>query len=227
MIRFIFFSIVILQSLVLAGQDAPKITINLASIGAIADKNGKVLGTGFVVEMPNQVITCDHVLKTDSIYFHPSNNITQRFLLTPKYRMKAEDIAILFANEDTISNTPLEVGKSQKHKPGDIIFYVGFNQEESVNNLIAFKYHSGTIRAVGKVLNEGHVVPFFEIKGEGIPGYSGGPILNTEGRIIGVFREAWTMKGLRKESTAILMNRAFSLEPAIQYITRKSKKRRI
>ena len=55
------------------------------------------------------------------------------------------------------------------------------------------------------------IVDFIEFTGEGRPGYSGGPVLNMEGRVVGLMREAWTKRGV-KGGAEYLVNRAFSVE---------------
>lgn len=62
-------------------------------------------------------------------------------------------------------------------------------------------------------------IDFFEFNGVGLPGYSGGPVIAMDGKIVGVMREAWARQGV-KGGIALLMNRAFSVEPVTIIETR-------
>ena len=63
----------------------------------------------------------------------------------------------------------------------------------------------------GSVVNAGAVVDFLEFEGKGLPGFSGGPVFNQEGKVVAIMREAWTKRGV-KGGPAVLLNRAFSVQ---------------
>jgi hypothetical protein len=61
------------------------------------------------------------------------------------------------------------------------------------------------------MLNDGVILDFLEFQGEGIPGYSGGPVFNEKGELVAFMREAWFRQGV-KGGPPSLFNPAFSLD---------------
>ena len=186
--------------------------ISYSSVGFITDETGFIIGTGFVFEKPNQVITCAHVIQKNKIFFRPVKPEKTSYLLHLKTTYEAEDIAILIS-DDTICKEPLKYGTSDKISPGDQIVYIGYNQNESNDKSIVLKAHRAELSACGLVKNGGSIARFFEFQGEGIPGYSGGPVFDVNGGVIAIFRQAWTVKGLKRGAPETLINRAFSITP--------------
>jgi S1-C subfamily serine protease len=54
---------------------------------------------------------------------------------------------------------------------------------------------------------------FIEFEGVALPGYSGGPVFDAQGRVIAIIREAWWKTDPRAGTSRWLINRAFSLTP--------------
>ena len=98
----------------------------------------------------------------------------------------------------------LELGDFHQLKPGDTIFYAGW-----VAGTSDLMISASRIAAIGSVLNDQTTVDFLEFVGVGKPGYSGGPVFNSDGRVIAIMREAWTKRDL-KGGDAVLVNRGFS-----------------
>lgn len=185
--------------------------ISRSSLGFIIDETGQVIGTGFVFEKPNQVVTCAHVAKNKKIWFCPVSPSDVSYSLTLRMFNDSDDIAV-FWSDDSISSQPLQRGDFKKVSPRDNIIYAGFNIDESnTMSSMVMKIHKAEVSATGLVHNSVKVISFLEFQGEGIPGYSGGPVLDTNGNVIAIFTQAWTMKGLKKNAQEVIVNRAFSL----------------
>lgn len=192
-------------------------SIDDKSVGLIADAKGKVLGTGFVFEEPRTVVTCAHVAKSEGLLFVSAYD-KKRYRLTLQSKLTGEDIAVLIA-EDTICRRPLGMGSPESITPGDPVVYIGFDAGKSDSTGIKLVVHSTDVSACGKALNHATLVGFFEFQGEGRPGYSGGPVFDKSGKVVGIMREAWIKQGL-KGSEQVLINRAFSISPLAHLTTK-------
>jgi len=94
---------------------------------------------------------------------------------------------------------------------GDRIFYIGFDSEKSKElGHKSLLVNQSKITAMGEQLNYTGNAQFIEFIGVGKPGYSGGPVFDWNGKLIGLMREAWQKRGL-KVGEEILINRAFLL----------------
>jgi hypothetical protein len=127
-----------------------------------------------------------------------------------KYVLPRYDLAV-FTVTPAIAGEPMVIGDFKKMRPGDRIYYYGFDTRCSTPGLPAAKMNEGVVTATGSALNEGATIDFLEFEGFGIPGYSGGPVFNEKAELVAVMREAWTKKGI-SGGPETLMNRAFSLD---------------
>jgi serine protease Do len=183
------------------------ITIDANSLGVI--ENGKnVIGSGFVFGKNNMVMTCFHVIeKQDSLLFRTiDGNI---HVLSVVSTDSINDIAIL-NSKSKICDAPLILDNTWRTKLLDQIMYIGYNSNESTIENKTLKSHLAYISAIGQQFNYKGAANFIEFVGEGIPGYSGGPVFNIKGKLIGIMKEAWTKEGL-KRGPKILINRAFEI----------------
>ncbi len=194
----------------LGADKLQSISFNPQSVGVIVGTNGSMVGSAFVVGSPQRVITCDHVVRTQ-----PAFNFTYRAAsgdMIPasiETMMHRYDLAVLRL-DGTNQMAALPFGDIRRIRPGDQIVYAGWNVKE--NTLV--KVSLATVSAIGVAENEGVSVDFIEFEGEGVPGYSGGPVINVKGEVIALMREAWNKRGV-KGGNEILVNRAFSIEPAM------------
>jgi hypothetical protein len=174
---------------------------------------GKIIGSGFAFGENKEIVTCDHVVAAAKM-LNQLTNLTfisgnQASPIRLKFRLPKFDLAIL-APELSIGGPPLRVGDFRKIRPGDQVVYIGYDQAASTNEPINL-VNMAVVTATGSALNEGRTVDFLEFEGIGRPGYSGGAVLNSQGELVAVMREAWTKQGV-KGGLPILINRAFSLE---------------
>ena len=163
------------------------------------------IGTAFVAGNQKAIYTCSHVVINDTLWF---NYIGSDFVyrVTVKYNLPNFDIALL---ERTGGEQPasLEFGNFNKVQPGDKVKYIGWDQRVNKYGL-----WDGIVSAKGSALTSDQCsAEFIEFEGNAIPGYSGGPVFNDQGKVIAIMREAWSKKGI-KGGNMILINRAFSVE---------------
>jgi S1-C subfamily serine protease len=173
------------------------------------------IASAFVCGPHKDVVTCAHVAFAAVEYAHCTNlyyvaqgnvmrHLKLRFI-APRY-----DLAV-FQPESDIPGTPAKIGDFKKVRPNDVIYYYGFDVGSSTLHLPAGKMNMATVSATGSVLNDGAIVDFIEFEGQGMPGYSGGPVFDENGDLIAIMREAWTKQGIKGGAT-ILINRAFSID---------------
>jgi hypothetical protein len=58
----------------------------------------------------------------------------------------------------------------------------------------------------------GMITDFLEFEGVGVPGFSGGPVFDINGKVVALMREAWARRGLQPGAPDVLVNRAFSTD---------------
>lgn len=178
---------------------------SIGGILGVDSGRGVINGTAFIIGKKNLIITCEHVLiaKFGNIFLS----------MTGKYH----SIATVYISDqydfsvsrftDTVDYGHWDFGDFKKVRPGDSLFYIGWNKNRNF-----YEADMAVVSAVGTCSNEGASVDFLEFEGVGIPGYSGGPVIDKTGRIVAMMREAWTKKGV-KGGPEVLINRAFSIEP--------------
>jgi len=189
------------------GQAAWKITQEqkVNHLGVIIHSGStNIVGSAFVLGEHKEIVTCAHVVLGATNYSYVSVNQVKRPLRL-KYVLPKYDLAVL-TTDVSIPGEPFKVGDFKRIRPGDRVFYVGFDQR-----IRGVQINTAIVSAVGAALNDGITVDFLEFEGVGIPGYSGGAVLNENGELIAVMREAWVKRGV-KGGEAGLINRAFSME---------------
>ena len=192
--------------------------INKPSTGWIYVSNGIkgfISGTGFVFIRPNTVVTCAHVVKGWSKIIYIQSGTKNEYLLDLVYIDTLLDIAIL-TSIDTISNKPYEFDATHFVAVGDTIMYIGYSKEKSTKSSPKMGYDLAVVQSAGKTMR---YVPvnFFEFKGEGKPGYSGGPILDPKGNIVGIFQGMWEECSLNS-GDVWLKNRGFLLDGVLVHL---------
>ena len=99
----------------------------------------------------------------------------------------------------------MEIGDIQRVLPGDKVFYFGWDSDHSLS------VKSAIVEAKGTVLQTDNLVDFIEFPGQGIPGYSGGPVLNAEGDVVAMIVQAWDWKPI-KDTLMVRILRAYSVD---------------
>ena len=187
------------------------ITIDNNSFGFIVIDDSVYNGTGFVLLNKRTVVTCAHVVdSTKKISFVAFKTDNPFILHLIKYDLD-NDIAVLESQTD-ICKHPLLPDTTFNIVPQQHLFYLGYNILESNSFIKSLQVNNAFVNAVGKASSGKAVVDFIEFNGVGIPGYSGGPVFNDNGKVIAIMREAWLKQGI-KGGQVELINRAFSVRP--------------
>lgn len=187
--------------------DTVQIRFSLESIGVIRQAgHERPVGTGFVLGEAHTVVTADHVVGTKGSYTYQAvQKGSPEVPLSVGTRHSGHDLVVLNLSPDAeLGGRPFQLGDFTRLSPGDTVVYLGWNAPK---NKVALR--EAVISAVGKATYLGTTVDFLEFIGEGIPGWSGGPVLDLEGKVVAVMHEAWTKRGVKGGRT-VLVNRAFS-----------------
>ncbi len=101
----------------------------------------------------------------------------------------------------------LNFGEFDRIQAGDKVIYIGWDFLKNAYNI-----NTAIVLATGTAIIGGnHKIDFIEFEGDAIPGYSGGPVFNFNGKVIGMIREAWKKQGIRG-GKVMRINRAFSTD---------------
>ena len=205
---------------VIAADEGPSVSFSAGDVGVIADASSTSYGSGFVIGASKAIVTCYHVIMDiEGPTYEPAGTQTPYldncYSLEIDYILPEYDLAVLRSTKG-IKCMSLSFGDIHRIRPGDSVIYAGLD-----SNRQGFAVHMGTVTATGNALSDivsentsdgKTVVSFLEFEGEGIPGYSGGPVFDREGNVIAIMREAWHKKGV-KGGEPRLINRAWSIEP--------------
>jgi putative serine protease PepD len=139
-------------------------------------------GSGFVVDGDGHIVTAEHVIDgASSIKVTFSDGVTRTATLAGKDL--ATDVAVLKVDPSGLSLHPLALGSSAALGVGDAVVAIGspFGYEESVSSGIV----SGVDRTI-QAPNGYMVAHAIQTDAALNPGNSGGPILDSSGRVVGI-----------------------------------------
>lgn len=139
-------------------------------------------GSGFVIDGDGHIVTAAHVVDgASSIKVTFTDGTTRTATLTGKD--EATDIAVLKVDPSGLSLHPLALGSSASLKVGDAVAAIGspFGYENSISTGIV----SGLDRTIDAP-NGYSVAHAVQTDAALNPGNSGGPILDSSGRVIGI-----------------------------------------
>lgn len=216
MIKYIFILLSLNSALISKGQS---ISPDGQSYGFIVFDNDIYSGTGFVVNNKREVITCAHVIDTTKNIFYVTGAITHHGLIKQKLKvvkiLPAYDLALLQSDVD-LCTRPFISENAFHFFPNQHLFYLGYNFTKSNDTVKSIQANNANISSLGKTFQGKTPVDFIEFVGVGIPGYSGGPVINDQGKIVGIMSQAWLRRGIKGGQT-LIVNRAFSILPILKY----------
>jgi S1-C subfamily serine protease len=154
-------------------------------------------GSGFVVDDQGHIVTNDHVVQGATQYrvrfgVHGKPLVAKLLGTDP-----SADLAVLKVDAKKADLHPLALGASDKLRPGDLAIAIGspFGLEGTVT--------SGIISALGRTItapNGFSISNAVQTDAAINPGNSGGPLLDAQGRVIGVNSQIQTNGGSDQNS---------------------------
>jgi S1-C subfamily serine protease len=153
--------------------------------GVVQITAGQALGSGFVIDTRGDIVTNDHVVAGATEYrvrFGEDGEPVEAELLGTD---PSVDLALLKVDPGDVDGglEPLELGASEDLRPGDPAIAIGspFGLEGTVT--------SGIVSALGRTIqapNGFSISGAIQTDAAINPGNSGGPLLDEQGRVIGV-----------------------------------------
>ena len=145
-------------------------------------------GSGFIIESDGYILTNNHVVdEADEIIVALSDRREREATIVGQDPLS--DLALLKIDADNLPTVTL--GSSEDLEAGQWVVAIGspFGFELSVT--------AGIVSATGRSLpeNDGNYVPFIQTDVAINPGNSGGPLLDLEGKVVGINSQIFTRSG--------------------------------
>lgn len=145
------------------------------------------IGSGFVISENGLIITNKHVVSDTQSSYQILTNDKKKYDVTKIYRDPLNDLAILKINATGLR--PLKLGDSSHLKLGQLAIAIGTPLGQFTNTVT-----SGIVSGLGRGITAGSPFEGFVEKLDNViqtdaaisPGNSGGPLLNSNGQVIGV-----------------------------------------
>ncbi len=144
------------------------------------------LGSGFIISTDGYILTNAHVVKdADSINVRFNDHSEKSAKLIGLD--ERTDVAVLKVQAKDLATVRL--GDSDKLEVGEWVVAIGspFGLESTATQ--------GIISALGRSLPGDSYVPFIQTDAAVNPGNSGGPLINTQGEVIGINAQIFTQSG--------------------------------
>ncbi len=164
-------------------------------------------GSGFIIDSDGLILTNAHVVRDAS---EVTVKLTDRreFVATVLGSDPKTDVAVLKIDAKDLPT--VELGKVSDVEVGQWVLAIGspFGFENSVT--------AGVISATGRTLPDGGFVPFIQSDVAVNPGNSGGPLFDTNGKVVGINSQIYSRSGgYQGVSFAIPIDVALSVKDQI------------
>lgn len=134
--------------------------------------------TAFMLERCG-LVTCAHVLGEDDLFVYSSSDPTKRYAITRSQYDNERDVAIIEAENIPI-NKELRVGDSTKLRLHDPVTLMGFPQHSRGDEGVVYRGEVTSERRIR--FGQSRIL----ISGVIVAGNSGGPVLDSRNRVIGI-----------------------------------------
>jgi len=150
------------------------------------DRETQSLGSGFVISADGYILTNAHVVKdadTINVSFSDHSEKPAKLIGLDE----RTDVALLKVEAKGLRAVTL--GDSDKLEVGEWVVAIGspFGLESTATQ--------GIVSALGRSLPGDNYVPFIQTDAAVNPGNSGGPLINTQGEVIGINSQIFTQSG--------------------------------
>jgi S1-C subfamily serine protease len=159
--------------------------------GGTTAETQEALGSGFVIDKAGHIVTNYHVVQgAQRVQVSFSNN--ERLAAKVVGRDPATDVAVLQVKAQSRALTPLDLGNSDAVRVGDAVVAIGnpLGEDRSIT--------SGIVSALQRRIFAPNGAPIDNVIQTDAAlnhGNSGGPLLNTRGKVVGVNSQIQTADG--------------------------------
>jgi S1-C subfamily serine protease len=162
----------------------------LTQAGAIMIRSNTLpIASGFTLGPQKDIVTCWHVFEGARDLYHDTNLL---FIsgqgvnnLKLKYALPGYDLAVFSANPP-ISGAPFHAGDFAKLNEGDTIIYMGYDPKQSSKIMTSTEIaYAWAVKKASRT-NDGVKVDNVLFVGDTGPGWSGGPVFNTNLEVVAV-----------------------------------------
>ena len=168
--------------------------------------SGAVSGSGFIISEDGYILTNYHVVEDA---YNGRFDIEVMTYDGTKYNASivgveaANDLAVLKIDAEGL--TPAQFGDSDGLRVGDVIYAIGNPLGE-----LEFSMSTGHVSALDRVINtqENESINMFQIDAAVNEGNSGGPVYDTNGKVIGIVTAKYSSSGVEGLGFAIPINDA-------------------
>ncbi len=166
-------------------------------------------GSGFIVSKDGYVLTCSHVVSDPEASYTVILSPDEKYLAKVLARDPINDVAVLKIEQPQKKLPFLKLGDSSQVEIGEEVIAVGNVLGEFYDTV-----SSGIISGLSRYIQPGNKLSLYSEKLRGLiqtdaainPGNSGGPLVNMEGKVIGI--NTATVKGAENIGFSIPINYA-------------------
>lgn len=166
-------------------------------------------GSGFLVDNQGHILTNNHVVDGASsvqVVLKDGTNLNATVAGTDSIN----DLAVITVNASSVSGiTPLQFGDSSVVKPGQLAIALGspYGLSDSIT--------VGVISGVNRSLSNSGMTGMLQTDAAINPGNSGGPLLDAQGKVIGINTAVEAASGSRGIGFAVASNTASNALPSL------------
>ena len=151
-----------------------------------APREASSLGSGFIISRDGFVLTNHHVVNNASEIIV---KLKDRRELVAKLIGSDESTDVALLKVESKDLPVIEIGNPDDLQVGEWVLAIGtpFGFEQSVT--------AGIVSAKGRSLPDGNYVPFIQTDVAINPGNSGGPLINMQGKVVGINSQIYSRSG--------------------------------
>ncbi|NJK68517.1 MAG: trypsin-like serine protease [Microcoleus sp. SU_5_3] len=162
-------------------------------ISAIAEKftvmiTGDCKGSGTIIERQGEnytVLTANHVVATTGECFIQTPDKV-RYKLYESRSVPDTDLALL-QFQSKLNYTVAQTGSSSNLQPGATVYFAGYPSPGQVDTRRSYRFEEVRVTSRVQGAREGYELSY---GGNSLPGMSGGPVLDSTGRLVGIHGKA-------------------------------------
>jgi Trypsin-like peptidase domain/Type IV pilin-like G and H, putative len=169
------------------------VALEVTQIGEIAEKftvmiTGDCQGSGAIIERQGEnytVLTANHVVATTGECFIQTLD-GSRYKLYESRPIPGTDLAVL-QFQSRKNYTVAQTGSSANLRPGAKVYFAGYPSPGQVDTKRSYRFEEVRVTSRAQGTSEGYELSY---GGPALPGMSGGPVLDSTGRLVGTHGRA-------------------------------------